>query len=86
MYLNTILLNVCHPMQWLPRSNKIYLATNGVTEIEGPGYDDHRPVILTLIDPFDIVGLIKNKGRQEKYWEAGPVGKLNKDTPGSFAV
>ncbi|CAK44294.1 hypothetical protein AnigIFM56816_002629 [Aspergillus niger] len=61
MYLNTILLNVCHPMQWLPRSNKIYLATDGVTEIEGPGYDDHRPVILTLIDPFDIVGLIKNK-------------------------
>ncbi|RDH33913.1 RTA1 like protein-domain-containing protein [Aspergillus welwitschiae] len=86
MYLNTILLNVCHPMQWLPRSNKIYLATDGVTEIEGPGYDDHRPVILTLIDPFDIVGLIKNKGRQEKYWEAGPVSKLNKDTPGSFAV
>ncbi|GKZ20365.1 hypothetical protein AbraIFM66951_007378 [Aspergillus brasiliensis] len=81
MYLNTILLNVCHPMQWLPRSNKTYLAPDGFTEIEGPGYDDHRPFLLTLIDPFDLVGLIKNKGRQERYWEVA-----NKDMPGSYAV
>jgi hypothetical protein len=26
MYSNTTLLNVFHPMHWLPRSNKIYLA------------------------------------------------------------
>ncbi|PYH93658.1 hypothetical protein BO71DRAFT_381132 [Aspergillus ellipticus CBS 707.79] len=75
MYLNTTLLNVFHPMQWLPRSNKIYLAEDGVTEIEGPGYEDHRPFLVTLVDPFDIVGLVKNKGRKERYWEVGDTRK-----------
>jgi hypothetical protein len=70
MFTNTTLLNVLHPMQWLPRSNKIYLTKDGVTEIEGPGFEDGRPFLQTLIDPFDVIGLIANKGRKEKYWDA----------------
>ncbi|KKK24971.1 hypothetical protein ARAM_003303 [Aspergillus rambellii] len=73
MYSNTTMLNIFHPMQSLPRSNKIYLARDGVTEVEGPGYKDPRPFISTLLDPFDIIGLIFNRGRQEKYWEADGV-------------
>lgn len=69
MFANTTLLNVFHPMQVLPRSNKVYLAQDGVTEIEGPGYDDPRPKLLTIIDPFDVYGLIVNRGKKEKYWE-----------------
>lgn len=69
MFANTTLLNVFHPMQVLPRSNKVYLATDGVTEIEGPGYDDPRPKLLTFIDPFDLYGLIVHRGKKEKYWE-----------------
>lgn len=69
MYSNTTLLNVFHPMHSLPRSNKIYLAQDGVTEIEGPGYDDPRPWIVTFVDPFDIYGLIVHRGKKEKYWE-----------------
>ncbi|KAF7117178.1 hypothetical protein CNMCM5793_005898 [Aspergillus hiratsukae] len=69
MFTNTTVLNVFHPMHWLPRSNKIYLAKDGVTEIEGPGYEDGRPFLQTLIDPFDFIGLIANKGRKEKYWD-----------------
>lgn len=68
MFTNTAMLNILHPMETLPRSNKIYLATDGVTEIEGPGYKDPRHVLLTLFDPFDIVGIITNK-KQVKYWE-----------------
>lgn len=69
MYSNTTLLNVFHPMQALPSSNKIYLAEDGVTEIEGPGYDDPRHWLQTVVDPFDVYGLIVNKGKKEKYWE-----------------
>ncbi|KAJ5208916.1 hypothetical protein N7449_003295 [Penicillium cf. viridicatum] len=72
MYSNTTLLNVFHPMHWLPRSNKIYLAEDGVTEIEGPGYDDSRHLLQTIVDPFDIYGLIVSRGKKEKYWEASP--------------
>ncbi|CAI7597395.1 unnamed protein product [Penicillium glandicola] len=70
MYSNTTLLNIFHPMHWLPRSNKIYLAEDGVTEIEGPGYDDPRHWLQTVVDPFDIYGLIVNRGKKERYWEA----------------
>lgn len=72
MYTNTTLLNILHPMHSLPRSNKIYLAKDGVTEIEGPGYDDPRPWYQTFVDPFDIYGLIINRGKKEKYWEPNP--------------
>lgn len=71
MFSNTAMLNVFYPMQWLPRSNKVYLATDGVTEVEGPGYEDKRHFLLTLFDPFDIVGLITKRGKQDKYWETG---------------
>jgi hypothetical protein len=77
MYGNTTLLNVFHPMRWLPHSNKIYLAEDGVTEIEGPGYDDPRHWLQTIIDPFDIIGLIIKQGKQEKYWEVSPAGRAD---------
>lgn len=77
MYGNTTLLNVFHPMQSLPDSNKIYLAEDGVTEIEGPGYDDPRPWFQTLVDPFDVYGLIVNRGKKEKYWEAKGAAQEN---------
>jgi hypothetical protein len=77
MYSNTTLLNVFHPMHTLPRSNKIYLAKDGVTEIEGPGYDDPRPWFVTLVDPFDVYGLIVHRGKKEKYWESSEAQQGN---------
>ena len=69
MVINTFLLNVRHPAMFLPRNNKIYLAQDGVTEIEGPGYENKRHFLLTLVDPFDLVGLIKGRDKSSKYWE-----------------
>ena len=54
---------------FLPRSNKIYLAQDGVTEIEGPGYEIKRNFLWTLVDPFNLVGLIKGRGKGDRYWE-----------------
>ncbi|KAF7719749.1 Uncharacterized protein PECH_005690 [Penicillium ucsense] len=71
MFCNTTLLNAFHPMRSLPLSNKVYLAEDGVSEIEGPGYKDPRPWIMTFIDPFDICGLILRRDRHTKYWESG---------------
>ncbi|TRM68204.1 RTA1 like protein-domain-containing protein [Schizophyllum amplum] len=61
MFSNSVLLNVFHPSRYLPRNNKIYLSEDGKTEIEGPGYKDKRNFLLTLFDPFDIIGLIRKK-------------------------
>jgi hypothetical protein len=71
MYANTTMLNFLHPMAKLPESNKIYLAKDGVTEVEGPGFQDKRPILMTFFDPFDVVGLVTRKKRHEKFWEEG---------------
>lgn len=72
MLCNLVMFNVRHPRRYLPRNNKIYLCPDGVTEIEGPGYNDPRKLWQTLIDPFDIQGLVTGRGREtDKFWEMG---------------
>ncbi|KAJ4118661.1 hypothetical protein NW768_010720 [Fusarium equiseti] len=69
MLINLVMFNVRHPRRYLPRNNKIYLSPDGSTEIEGPGYKDPRKLWQTLVDPFDIKGLINGRGRQnEEFW------------------
>ena len=75
MFLNTAIMNIWHPGRFLPRSNKIHLARDGVTEVEGPGCVDDRPFIVTLLDPFDLVGLIKGRDRETAFWERGEGGE-----------
>ncbi|KAI9703065.1 MAG: hypothetical protein M1820_005937 [Bogoriella megaspora] len=70
MLLNSVLLNIFHPARYLPQSNKVYLHRDGV-EKEGPGWQDKRPFLLTLFDPFDICGLITGRDRKNRYWEDG---------------
>ena len=69
MFINSSLLNTFHPMAMLPQSNKIYLDRDGVTEIEGPGIQDTRPFIMTILDPFDLVGLFKGRDKEQQFWE-----------------
>lgn len=73
MLLNCYMFNLRHPRRYLPRSNKIYLAQDGVTEVEGPGFKDPRPFWQTVIDPFDLTGLRKGRSSQsDKFWESQP--------------
>jgi len=63
---NSLLLNSRHSVVYLPRSNKIYLAEDGNTEIEA-GFEDRRNFLLTIFDPFDVVGLFMERDRKERY-------------------
>lgn len=69
MLVNSVLLNWRHPAKFLPTSNKVYLGEDGVTEIDGPGYGDKRNFLVSLVDPFDLVGLVKGRDKK-KYWES----------------
>lgn len=72
MLCNQVLMNVRHPRRWLPKSTKTYLAQDGVTEIDGPGYKDTRPFWQTLVDPFDLFGLLSKGNEDDKtkrFWE-----------------
>lgn len=61
MLTNSIMLNVFHPMAYLPRSWKIYLSNDSITELEGDCIMDKRPFWVTVLDPFDLVGLVKGR-------------------------
>lgn len=69
MITNTVMFNIMHPMMFLPNSNKVYLATDGCSERMGPGWMDKRNFFITLIDPFDVAGLVRRKDEKEKFWE-----------------
>jgi len=62
-------------MRFLPRDCNIYLAEDGVTEIQGAGYQDKRNFLVTLFDPFDLWGVMKGRNMQRKFWETHQEGR-----------
>lgn len=69
MFLNTALLNTFHPGKRLPVSNGTFLAKDGITERQGPGWDDDRPWPVTIFDPLDLWGLLRGKDKHTKFWD-----------------
>ncbi|GAW26147.1 putative rta1 domain protein [Rosellinia necatrix] len=69
MLVNSVLINVRHPRRWLPQSTKVYLAKDGVSEIMGPGYKEDRGFVATLLDPFDLMGMMKGRDKATRFWD-----------------
>ncbi|KAI0150652.1 RTA1 like protein-domain-containing protein [Xylariaceae sp. FL1272] len=68
MFVNSVLLNIRHPRRWLPKSTKVYLAKDG-SEVMGPGYKEDRNFVATLLDPFDVYGMIKGRDKETRFWD-----------------
>lgn len=80
MLINRVLLNVRHPRMWLPKSTKMYLSrADGATEIDGPGYKDGRPFWVTLVDPFDVHGLLGGRKKGGDFWDGDGEQRRGKD-------
>lgn len=77
MFINTTLMNVFPPASNVPSSYKIYLARDGKTELRGPGWVDKRNFIVTLLDPFDFVGLIRGEDKKTMFWEEDGVEPMD---------
>lgn len=68
-----MLLALFHPGKYLPRSSEIFLDPRD-TAIErvGPGFSkaDKRPLLVTILDPFNIYGILTGQGLAEvKFWD-----------------
>ncbi|KPI42686.1 Protein RTA1 [Cyphellophora attinorum] len=74
MLANTVMLNIYPPAKYLPADHKVYLAVDGTTELHGPGMVDKRPFLVTLFDPFDLVGLLKGSDNKNRFWEKDGIG------------
>jgi hypothetical protein len=59
MCANTLYMNAMHVSRWLPRKSTIYIAEDGVTELEGEGFHDNRPLWKKITDPYDFEGIIQ---------------------------
>lgn len=68
MFANALMLNIWHPMKYLPSDNKIYLGRDGKTERLGPGWEDRRPFVITIFYPFDIAGIFMKRDT-EMFWD-----------------
>lgn len=86
-----ILLAIFHPGKYLPRDSRIFLdQVDGKTERVGPGFGkaDKRPLIVTIIDPFNFFGIATGRGmKMTKFWEeeqplyeGGKLPKRKKDS------
>jgi len=76
MLLNTLLWNASHPRRYLPEDYHVYLAQDGKTELEGPGWKDDQPWIMTWVDPCGMTVAIRRKvgkkggvGEEKPFWE-----------------
>lgn len=73
MLLNTVLWNYRHPRRYLPQDYHTYLAQDGKTELQGPGWKDDMPWWMTFIDPCGltaaIAGIGRNKAKEKPFWE-----------------
>ncbi|KAK5653529.1 hypothetical protein OQA88_8788 [Cercophora sp. LCS_1] len=75
MLVNHSMMNVRHPRKYLPKSTKTYLARDG-TEVTGPGYKEDRHFLVTLVDPFDVYGLLKGRDKENRFWEEQEARKV----------
>jgi hypothetical protein len=69
MLVNVWLWVVRHPRRYLPQSHKVYIAQDGETELEGPGWGDKRNVVMTTIDPFGLLAMCEKERKGTAYWE-----------------
>jgi hypothetical protein len=69
MLANSFLFNLRNPMRFLPKDFKVYLAEDGVTEVEGPGYLDMRFFLIAMVDPFDLIGLARGRHLKRDFWK-----------------
>ena len=74
MLVVTYLFNIFPPAKYMPADQKVYLAMDGKTEVQGPGLIDKRPFLKTFFDPFDIAGIISKKDSKNRFWLKDGIG------------
>ena len=77
MLVNSVLWNLRHPRRSLPERSSTYLAQDGSTDLEGPGWKDTRPFVMTLLDPFGWLDVGKEK--EQPFWETNGYYAIGKD-------
>ncbi|KAF3760869.1 hypothetical protein M406DRAFT_334491 [Cryphonectria parasitica EP155] len=62
MCANVCMWSIYHPRRYLPADPHVFLERDGITETEGPGWEDDANYWMTLIDPFGCTRKHKGQG------------------------
>jgi hypothetical protein len=79
MLANSVMLNAMHPGRLLPQDSRVYLATDGLTELKGPGWRDPRRWWWQAVDPFDFGGCCRRDAKYDFWNHPEPVGSKGGD-------
>lgn len=74
MLANSFLWNVRHPRRYLPEKYNTYLTQDGTTELEGSGWKDNRPFLVTAVDPFGL--FTKEDPKEKPFWETDGTARV----------
>ncbi|ROW07406.1 hypothetical protein VMCG_03720 [Cytospora schulzeri] len=85
MLCNAYLWNIRHPQKYIPKSTKVYLDQDGVTEVKEPDFKNTKSKLASMVDPFDLAGLVKGRDHNNRFWEnieveTGPLGGLSQSS------
>jgi len=82
MLVNMVMWNVRHPRRYLPSNYHVYLERDGVTEVEGKGWEDKRPLWLTVVDPFNVGGMLRKAAADDELARQQQSGTGNGNSAG----
>ena len=74
MLANSVMLNAMHPGRLLPQDSRVYLATDGLTDLKGPGWRDPRKWWWQVVDPFDFGGCCRRDAKYDFWNHPEPAG------------
>ena len=64
-----LLLNIYHPGKFCPRDSAVYVRTDGVTEVVGPGWSDERRWYWAVLDPLGLADYFRANKKAARFWE-----------------
>lgn len=73
MLTNSVLWNIWNPGRYLPRNYHIYLARDGITEVEGEAKLDKRPLLAKIACVLTFGLLFRENKDGGSYWELKPL-------------
>jgi len=85
MLANSVMLNAVHPGRLLPKDSRVYLAPDGITEMQGPGWRDPRRWWWQIADPFDFAGCCRRDAKHDFWNHPEPVGNEGGNEGGNGA-
>lgn len=74
-----LLLSLQHPGKFFSQDSSMYVQTDGVTELVGPGWSDERRWYWVLLDPLGLADYFRADKNSLKFWDVPRDGMVEEN-------